>query len=40
VVERSARGADPAIEGLSLVDERRYGDTRLSLYRRDAQEPA
>jgi len=40
VVERSARGADPAIEGLSLVDERRYGDTRLSLYRRDAQETA
>jgi 16S rRNA (guanine966-N2)-methyltransferase len=40
VVERSARGVDPTIEGLSLVDERRYGDTRLSLYRRDAQEPA
>lgn len=40
VVERSARSVDPIIEGLSLVDERRYGDTRLSLYRRDAQEPA
>lgn len=40
VVERSARSVDPPIEGLSLVDERRYGDTRLSLYRRDAQEPA
>lgn len=32
VVERAARGTDPAIEGLSLVDERRYGDTRLSFY--------
>jgi 16S rRNA (guanine966-N2)-methyltransferase len=40
VVERSARSTDPLIEGLSLVDERRYGDTRLSLYRRDAQESA
>lgn len=40
VVERSARGTDPPIEGLSLVDERRYGDTRLSLYRRDTLEPA
>jgi 16S rRNA (guanine966-N2)-methyltransferase len=40
VVERSARGTDPPIEGLSPVDERRYGDTRLSLYRRDTLEPA
>ncbi len=40
VVERSARGVDPPIEGLSLVDDRRYGDTRLLVYQRDAQELA
>jgi 16S rRNA (guanine966-N2)-methyltransferase len=40
VIERSARGVDPPIEGLSLVDDRRYGDTRLLVYQRDAQELA
>ncbi len=40
VIERSARSVDPPIEGLSLVDDRRYGDTRLLVYQRDAQELA
>lgn len=40
VIERSARGVDPPIEALSLVDDRRYGDTRLLVYQRDAQELA
>lgn len=40
VLERATRSVDPPIEGLSLVDERRYGDTRLSLYQRPPPERA
>jgi pantetheine-phosphate adenylyltransferase len=36
VVERSARSPDLRIDGLSLVDERRYGDTRVDVFVRDA----
>ena len=36
VVERSAKSSDPPFEGLSLIDERRYGDTRLTLLQRPA----
>lgn len=34
VVERAAKSVDPPFEGLSVVDERRYGDTRLVLLQR------
>jgi len=34
VVERAAKSVDPPIEGLSVVDERRYGDTRLVFLQR------
>lgn len=37
VVERSAKSTDPAFEGLLLVDERRYGDTRLVIMQRPAE---
>lgn len=35
VIERSARSPDLLIDGLSLVDERRYGDTRVDVYVRE-----
>lgn len=34
VVERSSKSEDPPFEGLSPVDERRYGDTRLGIWQR------
>lgn len=34
VLERAAKSVDPPIEGLSVVDERRYGDTRLVFLQR------
>ncbi len=37
VLERSKKSPDLAIDGLSLVDERRYGDTRVDVYQRDAE---
>ena len=40
VLERDGRSADPALEGLSLLDERRYGDTRLFLWQRTASSMA
>ena len=38
VVERAAKSVDEAIEGLFVVDERRYGDTRLVFLQRSPQE--
>jgi 16S rRNA (guanine966-N2)-methyltransferase len=38
VVERAAKSVDPPFEGLSVVDERRYGDTRLVLLQRLEQQ--
>ncbi len=35
IVERASRSTDPAIEGLSLLDERRYGDTRVMLWQQE-----
>lgn len=34
VVERASKSADQPFEGLSIVDERRYGDTRLGIWQR------
>jgi len=34
VVERSSKSQDAPFEGLSPVDERRYGDTRLGIWQR------
>ena len=34
VVERASKTADLPFEGLSIVDERRYGDTRLGIWQR------
>jgi 16S rRNA (guanine(966)-N(2))-methyltransferase RsmD len=34
VVEHAARDAPPALEGLAIVDERRWGDTRVTIYAR------
>lgn len=39
VVERGAKAADLVIDGLSICDERRYGDTRVDVYVCDAPEP-
>jgi 16S rRNA (guanine966-N2)-methyltransferase len=38
VVERAAKSVDAPFEGLSVVDERRYGDTRLVLLQRLEQQ--
>ncbi len=43
VVEHAARDAAPALAGLALVDERRWGDSRVAFYARaeaGAAEPA
>lgn len=39
VVEHAARDAAPELEGLAIVDERRWGDTRVTIYAPAATTP-
>ncbi len=38
VLERAAADAAPVVSGLALVKDKRYGETRVSLYRLDSED--